>query len=143
MAKALAAVVEIALEPDLWWQPQLADQESRDWLGDVAIGAGKGAQEPRRSEHEGKAEAVVAATQPIDDLPVASVQVEIPRQLVRGGCGGKTGIALPLLVGQVAGRHGVRNLGHLRQRRGQLKPHAFFFAKHLCGNQGFSTIRFS
>ena len=36
-------------------------------------------------------------------------QVEVPRQLIRRGSGGKIGIALPLLVGQVAGGHIVRN----------------------------------
>ena len=140
MADALTAVVEIALELGFRLKPKLVDQESRDWARDVAISARKGAQEPGRSKHEGKAEAVVVAAQPIDDLPVASVQMEIPRQLVRGRSGGETGIALPLLIGQVTGGHGVRNLGHSQGRGGQLKFHAFFFAKHLCGTWMFSNM---
>jgi hypothetical protein len=53
----------------------------------------------------------VVATRSIGDLPVGSVQLEVPRQLIRRRISGKTGIALPLLIGQVAGGHIVRNLG--------------------------------
>ena len=140
VAKALPAVVEIALEPGLWRQPQLTDQESRDRLRDIAVGAGKGAQEPGRSEHEAKAQAVVVTTQLIDDFPIAAVQVEIPRQFVRRWCGGEPGVVLPLLVGQVASGHGVRNLGLLRGVKGARKMLNIFLAKYLCGSLCFSNM---
>ena len=89
---------------------------------------------PGRSQHERKAEAVVVAAQPIDDLPVASVQVEIPRQLIRRRSGGKIGIALPLLVGQVAGGHIVRNFRLLRRVNESRKTRDIFLAKYLCGS---------
>jgi hypothetical protein len=139
MAKTLAVVVELALEPSLWFQSELVDQKRRDRAGDIKIRVGKGAQEPGRSQHERKAEAIVFTPQSVDDLPIASVQMKIPRQLIRGRSGRKTGKALPLLIGQVAGGHTVRNLGDLQQRKGQLKSFAFFFAKHLCGNRHFSN----
>ena len=91
-------------------------------------------------KHERKAETVVVTAQPIDDLPIASVQVEIPRQLVPGRSGGKIGIALPLLIGQVAGGHIVRNLGLLRRVNGAQKTRDIFLAKHLCGSPHFSNM---
>ena len=140
MTKALAAMVEIALELDLGRQPQLVDQERRDRPGDVASSTRKRAQKPGGSQHKGEAEAVVVAAQLIDDLPVASVQMKVPRQLVRQRSGGETGIALPLLVGQMAGRHRVRNSGHLRRGRGAPESNGFSFAKHLRGSRCFSNM---
>ena len=80
------------------------------------------------------------ATQSIDDLPVTSVQMEIPRQLIRRRSGGEIGIALPLLVGQVAGGHTVRNLGLLRRTGEARKSKGFFFAKYPCGIYPFSGM---
>ena len=140
VSNALAAVVEIALEPGLWLQPQLVDQKRRDRAGDIKISAGKGAQEPGRPQHQGKAEAIVVTPQPIDDLPIASVQMEIPRQLIRRRCCGKTGVALPLLVGQVASGHIVRNLGLLRRVRRARRFKDIFLAKYLCGTRHFSNM---
>ena len=135
MAEALAVVkVKIAVEVWSFLQTELIDQESRDRTGDFDIGARKDADASCRSQHERKAEAVVVAAQPVGDLPVASVQVEIPRQLIRRGSGGEIGIALPLLVGQVAGGHIVRNLGLLRRVRGAQKTLEIFLAKYLCGS---------
>jgi hypothetical protein len=74
----------------------------------------------------------VVAAQPVGDLPVASVQVEVPRQLIRRESGGKISIALPLLVGQVAGGHIVRNLRLLRRVNETRKTRDIFLAKHLC-----------
>ena len=140
MAKPLTVVVEIALEPSRWFQPELVDQKRCDRMRDIKIRTRKGAREPGRSQHEGKAEAIVLTPQPVDDLAVASVQMEIPRQLIRRRCCGKTSIALPLFIGQVAGRHTVRNLGVLREKKGQLKSFAFFFAEYLCGRRHFSNM---
>jgi hypothetical protein len=110
MPFALTPEVKIALEGRTPLQTKLADQEIRDRTGDFDIGAGKDPNESRRSQHECEAKAIVVASQPIGDLPVASVQVEVLRQLVRRRISGKIGIALSLLVGQVAGGHIVRNL---------------------------------
>jgi hypothetical protein len=72
-------------------QTKLADQESRDRARDFEISTGEDAEEPGRSQHERKAQAIVVSTQPIGDLAVASVQVEILRQLIRRRSGGKIG----------------------------------------------------
>ena len=125
-------MVKIALEGGPFLQAKLADQESRDRTGDFKIGAREDAEEPGRSQHERKAEAVMVAAQPIDDLAVASVQVEILRQLIRRRSGGKIGIALPLLVGQVAGGHIVRNFRLLRRVNETRKTRDIFLAKYLC-----------
>ncbi len=132
MPFALAPEVEIALEGRDLLQAKLAAQESRDSTGNLDIGAGEGADASRRSQHEREAEAVVVAAQPVGDLPVASVQVEVPRQLIRRGSGGEIGIALPLLVGQVAGGHIVRNLRLLRRVNETRKTRVIFLAKYLC-----------
>ena len=95
MPFALTTKGKIVLERGLFLQTKLADQESRDRGGDFKISARKDAEKPGRPKHERKAEAVVVTTQPIGDLPITTVQVEIPRQLVRGGSGGEIGIALP------------------------------------------------
>jgi hypothetical protein len=47
---------------------------------------------------------------------------------------------LPLLIGQVAGGHIVRNLGLLRRVRGARKTQGIFPAKYLCGSLDFSNI---
>jgi hypothetical protein len=73
----------------------------------------------------------VVATQSVGDLPVGSVQMEIPGQLIRRRISGKTGIALPLLIGQVAGGHIVLN--------GARKRQAISLAKYLCGSRHFSN----
>ena len=85
MAEALTVVkVKIAIEAGGFLQTELINQESRDRTGDFDIGARKDADASCRSQHERKAEAVVVAAQPVGDLPVASVQVEVSRQLIRG-----------------------------------------------------------
>ena len=58
--------------------------------------------------------------------------MKILRQLIRGRISGKTGIALPLLIGQVAGGHIVRNLGLLRRINEARKTRDIFLAKYLC-----------
>lgn len=140
MPFALTAKVKIALERGSLFQTELADQEDHYGSGDLEIGAREDAQEPGRTQHEGEAEAIMVASQPIADLPVAPVQVEIPRQLVLGRSDGKMGIALPLLVGQVARGHVVRNLGLLRSAEGARKTQDIFLAKYLCGSQYFSNM---
>jgi hypothetical protein len=133
MAEALTLLkVKITIEAGGFLQTELIDQESRDRTGDFDIGARKDADASCRSQHERKAEAVVVAAQPVGDLPVASVQVEVPRQLIRRGSGGKIGIALPLLVGQVAGGHIVRNFRLLRRINEARKTGNIFLAKYLC-----------
>ena len=67
MAKPLTVVVEIALEPSRWFQPELVNQKRRDRARDIKIRTRKGAREPGRSQHEGKAEAIVVTPQPVDD----------------------------------------------------------------------------
>jgi hypothetical protein len=47
---------------------------------------------------------------------------------------------LPLLIGQVAGGHVVRNLGHLRSVREARRFKGFSLAKHLCENAHFSNM---
>lgn len=59
VADALAAMIEIALELGFRLHPELVDHEGRDRERGALIRAGECAQEPGRSEHEGKAEAVV------------------------------------------------------------------------------------
>lgn len=141
MAEALTILkVKITIEAGGFLQTKLADQESRDRTGNFDIGARKDPDESRRSQHECKAEAIVISTQPIGDLPIASVQVEILRQLIRGRGDGKIGIALPLLVGQVAGGHIVRNLRLLRKVNEIQKTQEIFLAKHLCGTHHFSNM---
>jgi hypothetical protein len=141
MAEALTVLeVKIAIEAGGFLQTKLADQESRDRTGDFDISARKDADESCRSQHERKAEAIVVAAQPVGDLPVASVQVKIPRQLVRGRSGGKIGISLPLLIRQVARGHIVRNLGLLRRVEEARKTQDIFLAKYLCGRSHFSNI---
>jgi hypothetical protein len=76
----------------------------------------------------------VVSTQIIGDFPVTSVQVEILRQLIRRRSGSKIGIALPLLIGQVAGGHIVRNLRLLRRINETRKTWDIFLAKYLCGS---------
>ena len=132
-------MIKIALEAGVFLQTKLADQESRDRAGDFKISAREGAEEPGRSQHERKAQPIVVAAKPIGDLPIPAVQMEIPRQLVRGRSGGKIGIALPLLIRQVAGGHIVRNLGLLRKANGARKFKDFFLAKYLCGSRHFSN----
>ena len=140
MPDALAIfVIEITIEAWRGLQVKLADQESRYRTGNGKINTGEDAEEPGRSQHEREAEAIVIATQSIGDLPVGSVQVEIPRQFIRGRFSGKTGIVLPLLIGQVAGGHIVRNLGHLRSVRGARKMLDICLAKYLCGSRDFSN----
>ena len=135
MAEALTVLkVKIAIKAGGFLQTELIDQESRNRIGDFDISAGKDTDASCRSQHERKAEAVVVAAQPVGDLPVASVQVEVPRQLIRRGSGGKIGIALPLLVRQVAGGHIVRNLGVLRKANETRKTRDIFLAKDLCGS---------
>jgi hypothetical protein len=103
MPDALAIfMIKIALVAGRFLQTKLADQESSDRVRHFKISAREDAEKPCRAQHERKAEAVVVTTQPIDDLSIASIQMEIPRQLFRGRSGGKTGITLPLLIGQVA-----------------------------------------
>ena len=99
MAFALTPEVKITFEGRIFLQTKLVDQETRYRDGDFEIDAGKDADELGRSQHECKAEAIMVASQPIDDLPIASVQMEILRQLVRRRSGGKICIALPLLIG--------------------------------------------
>ena len=82
---ALTPEAKIALEGRPPLQTKLADQESRYRTGDFDISARKGAEEPGRSQHECKAEAIVVASQPIGELPVALVEMKIPRKLVLGG----------------------------------------------------------
>jgi hypothetical protein len=60
--------------------------------------------------------------------------------LVRRGGGGKTGIALPLFIGQVAGGHIVRNLGLLRRVGAARKMLDIFLAKYLCESRHFSNM---
>ena len=117
-----------------------AFQESCHRFGDFEIDASEDAQEPGRTKHEGKAEPIMGAPQPVDDLSIASVQMEIPRQLVSGRSGGKIGIALPLLIGQVSRGQIVRNLGLLRRAEAAQKTRDIFLAKHLCGSQYFSNM---
>jgi Na+/glutamate symporter len=121
-------------------QTKLVDQESRDRTGNFDIGAREDADESCRSQHERKAEAVVVAAQPIGDLPIASVQMKILRQLIRRRSSGKIGIALPLFVGQVAGGHIVRNLRLLRRVNETQKTWDIFLAKYLCGSHYFSNM---
>jgi hypothetical protein len=47
---------------------------------------------------------------------------------------------LPLLIGQVAGGHIVRNLGLLRRESGARKMQDIFRAKYLCGSRDFSNM---
>jgi hypothetical protein len=47
---------------------------------------------------------------------------------------------LPLLIGQVARGHIVRNLGLLRRVSGARKMLDIFLAKYLCGSQDFSNM---
>jgi hypothetical protein len=61
------------------------------------------------------------------------------RQLVRRRISGKTGVALPLLIGQVAGGHIVRNLAFLRRVNGARKTQGISLAKYLCGSRDFSN----
>ena len=141
MAETLTVLkVKIAIELGSLLQSKLVDQETRDTIGNFDIWARKDSDESRRSEHERKAEAVVVAAQPIGDLPVTSVQVKIPRQLIRRGSGGKIGIALPLFVGQVSGGHIVRNLELLRRGNGARKTRDIYLAKYLCGSHYFSNM---
>ena len=139
MPFALTPEVKIALEGRTPLQTKLAGQESRYRARDFETGAGEDADESRRSQHEREAEAIVVAAQSIDGLPVASVQVEILRQLIRRGRDGQIGIALPLLVGQVAGWHIVRNLALLRRVKGARKTQDISLAKYLCVSQHFSN----
>ena len=136
---ALAPEVKISLERRTSLQTKLADQESRYRAWDFGIGAREGAEEPSRSQHEREAEAIVVTPQPVDDLQIASVEVEIPRQLIGRRRCGKTGMALPLLIGQVAGGHTVRNLGVLRRGRGTPESNDFSLAKYLRGSRYFSN----
>jgi hypothetical protein len=46
---------------------------------------------------------------------------------------------LPLLIGQVACGHIVRNLALLRRVNGSRKTRDIFLAKHLCESQHFSN----
>ena len=140
MPDSSAIVVKIALERGPFLQTKLANKESRDRAGDFKISTRKDAEEPGRPKHECKAKPVVVTTQPIDNFPIASVQVKIPRQLVRGRSGGKIGIALPLLIGQVAGGHIVRNSGLLRRVNGARRFKDIFLAKYLCGSPHFSNM---
>ena len=141
MAETLTILmIEIALEGRNLPRTDLVDQESRDRTWDFDIGARNDAEKPRRSQHEREAEAVVITPQPIDDLPVASVQMEIPRQLIRRRSGSKIAMALSLLIGQVAGWHIVRNLRLLRRQEGSQKTQCIFFAKYLCGSGHFSNM---
>ena len=73
MPYALTAKVKIALERGSLFQTELADQEDHHGCGDLEIGAREDAQEPGRTQHEGEAEAIMVASQPIGDLPVAPV----------------------------------------------------------------------
>lgn len=132
-------IIEITLEGWRGRQTKLADQESRYRTGNGKINTGEGAEKPGRSQHEREAEAIVIATQSIDNFSVGSVQMEIPRQLFRGRFSGKTGIALPLLIGQVAGGHIVRNLALLRRVNGSQKTRDNSLSKYLCGSQHFSN----
>jgi hypothetical protein len=135
MAEALTVLkVKIAIKAGGFLQTELIDQESRDRTRYFDIGARKDADASRRSQHERKAEAVVIAAQPVGDLSVASVQMEVPRQLIRRGSGGKIGIASPLLVGQMAGGHIVRNFRLLRRVNETRKTRDIFLAKYLCGS---------
>jgi hypothetical protein len=141
MAEALTVLkVKIAIEAGGFLQTELVDQESRNRIGNFDISARKDADKSCRSQHERKAEAVVVAAQPVGDLPVTSVQVEILRQLIRRRCGGKIGIALPLLIGQVAGGHIVRNLALVRRVNGARKRQDISLAKYLCGRRHFSNM---
>jgi hypothetical protein len=79
-------------------------------------------------------------TQPIGDLPVTSVQMEIPRQLIRRRRDGKIGVALSLFIGQVAGGHIARNLRLSRRSVAIRKMQDIFLAKHMCGSDDFSTM---
>ena len=121
-------------------QTKLAYQEGFDRFGNLQINAREDTKKSGRTEHQRKAEPIMATTQPIGDLPVASIQVEIPRQLISGRYGDKIGIALPLLIGQVAGGHIVRNLGLLRRVREARKMLDIFLAKYLCESQHFSNM---
>jgi hypothetical protein len=47
---------------------------------------------------------------------------------------------LPLLIGQVAGGHIVRNSGLLRKLNGAQKTQHIFLAKYLCGSLHFSNM---
>jgi hypothetical protein len=80
MPFALTPKVEITLEGRTPLQTKLADQKGRYGARDFEIGAGEDTEKSRRSQHECEAEAIVVASQPIDDLAVTSVQVEILRQ---------------------------------------------------------------
>ena len=140
MPNALAIfMIEITLEAWRGLQAELADQESRYGTGNSKLNTGEDAEEPGRSQHKREAEAIVVATQSVGDLPVGSVQMEIPGQLIRRRISGKTGIALPLLIGQVAGGHIVRNLALLRRVNGARKRQAISLAKYLCGSRHFSN----
>jgi hypothetical protein len=121
-------------------QTKLADQESRYSTGNGKINTGKDAKKSGRSQHERETEAIVVATQSIDNFSVGSVQMEIPRQLFPGRFSGKTGIALPLLIGQVAGGHIVRNLALVRRVNGARKRQDISLAKYLCGRRHFSNM---
>ena len=138
---ALTTKVKIALE-GRWplLQTEFAGQESRYRAGDFGVAAGKDPKKSGRAQHERETEAIVVTPQPIEDLPIASVQMKILRQLIRGRIRGKSGIALPLLIGQVAGGHIVRNLGLLRRVRGARRFKGIFHAKHLCESEYFSNM---
>jgi Resolvase, N terminal domain len=99
--------------------PANADQESRYRAGDFGT-AGKDSKKSGRSQHERETQAIVVTPQPVEDLAIASVQMKILRQLIRGRISGKTGVALPRLIGQVVGGHIVRNLLIEQLRKGDI-----------------------
>ena len=73
-----------------------------------------------------------------DQLAIGGVEVEVPGELLLVGVAGVAAVARPLLVGQEAARHGVRNSGLSHAGRAWTEDQATYIAaKVLCGTGTF------
>jgi hypothetical protein len=96
-------------------------------------------QKPDAGQHHGKAEAIVVAAQRSDQVAAGLIEMEVSRELVGRGFAIEAGKTLALGVGEMTGRHGVRNFQLLRRRRAMPKSEANFFAKHICEIKAFCS----
>ena len=101
--------LEVAVQGNRPPEGELLAQRLQNGAGHVVGRAGEHAQETDAGEHGREAEAIVLAAQLADEIAIGPVQVEELGELLGRRVAGEAGETSAPFVGEVAGRHGVRN----------------------------------
>src|SRR3546814_13132539 len=93
----------------------------------------------RRSSdlHHGEAEPIMVSAQRSHEVAISLVKMVISRELVGRRFAVEARKALTLGIGEVTGRHTVRNFQLLRRGRPMRIDKTIFFAQYLCAIKSF------